>query len=304
MEHYFIYCYYDNRKPGNYEFSNICFLYEPFYIGKGKYTERRKYSRAKQHLNEKRNRNYFKNGKINRIKEECRCIPFIEILYDNLIENDAFLYEKQLIHEIGRYNIGRGPLTNLTNGGEGSSGYVQSKETKDKRVESLKKSTLIETLKTDKYKEQLSKRSKNWWNEEKKMEYSIKQQGKNNSNFGKKRSLESIEKSKETKKRNIENGILPKITDEGRKKISETGKKRKGKKNTVIRKDSVIYILISNTGEAFEINGAVKLQDFCKSNKLQVKTLKNNIGLKITTNMVVGKKIFAKNTIGWILQKN
>jgi hypothetical protein len=304
MEHYFIYCYYDNRKSGNYEFSDICFLYEPFYIGKGKYTERRKYSRVKQHLNEKRNRNFFKNGKINHIKEECGCIPFIEILYDNITEEEAILHEKELIAKIGRYNIGNGPLTNLTDGGEGSSGYIQSKETKDKRVESLKKSTLMETLKTEEYKNQLSKRTKEWWTSERRKEQSIKQQGENNSNFGKKRSLESIEKAKETKRKNIENGILPKITEESRRKMSESSKKRKGKKNSIIRKDSVIYILVSNIGETFEINGAVKLQDFCKIHKLQVKTLKRNLGLKITKEMIIGNKIFAKNTIGWALQKN
>jgi hypothetical protein len=304
MEHYFVYCYYDNRKSGNYEFSDMCFLYEPFYIGKGKYTERRKYSRAKQHLNEKRNRNVFKNGKINHIKEECGCIPFIEILYDNISEEEAILHEKELIAKIGRYNIGNGPLTNLTDGGEGSSGYIQSKETKDKRVESLKKSTLMETLKSEKYKNQLSKRAKEWWTDERKIEKLLKQKGKNNSNFGKKRSLETIEKTKETKRKNIESGILPKITEESRQKMSESAKKRKGKKNNVIRKDSVTYILISDIGEIFEIKGAVKLQNFCKINKLQLETLKNNIGLKIINDMVVGKKIFAKNTIGWTLQKN
>ena len=50
------------------------------------------------------------------------------------------------------------------------------------------------------------------------------------------------------------------------------------------------------------IYGNVKLQTFCKEKKLQLHILKKYINLKIKENMVIGNKIFAKNTIGWILK--
>ena len=33
---FYVYALLDPRKPGRYEYKDICFLYEPFYIGKGK----------------------------------------------------------------------------------------------------------------------------------------------------------------------------------------------------------------------------------------------------------------------------
>ena len=35
---FYVYCYMDPRKPGKYTYDglDICFLYEPFYIGSGK----------------------------------------------------------------------------------------------------------------------------------------------------------------------------------------------------------------------------------------------------------------------------
>ena len=36
MNKYYIYIYLDPRKPGNYKYNNLCFNYEPIYIGKGK----------------------------------------------------------------------------------------------------------------------------------------------------------------------------------------------------------------------------------------------------------------------------
>jgi len=32
---FYVYALLDPRKPGKYEYGDICFLYEPFYIGKG-----------------------------------------------------------------------------------------------------------------------------------------------------------------------------------------------------------------------------------------------------------------------------
>ncbi len=48
---------------------------------------------------------------------------------------------------------------------------------------------------------------------------------------------------------------------------------------------------------SFDIKGAKELQNFCKLQKLQYHTLKNNIGIDIDETMTNSKKIHAKNTI-------
>jgi hypothetical protein len=83
----------------------------PYYIGKGK-----------------GNRAWRKNGP----KESDRVI----ILACGLLETEAFLLETKLITEYGRKDLGTGILINLTNGGDGVSGAVQSDATKAKRLAS------------------------------------------------------------------------------------------------------------------------------------------------------------------------
>ena len=105
-------------------------MYEPFYVGKGS-----KY-RLNKHLNSvqagsKYVFNSFKVGKIKHILNE-GLQPYIIILYNNLLEKDAFNLEKETIINIGRNDLRKGPLCNFTNGGEGSSGRRLSKKTKDK----------------------------------------------------------------------------------------------------------------------------------------------------------------------------
>jgi len=53
-------------------------------------------------------------------------------------ENDAFVLESELIKKYGRKNIGTGCLSNLTDGGEGVSGFIQYDSAKQKISESLK----------------------------------------------------------------------------------------------------------------------------------------------------------------------
>ena len=105
-------------------------------------------------------------------------------------------------------------------------------------------------------------------------------------------------KQKETVKKLHKNGLI-KLTDDGRKKIIENGKKRKGTKNSIIRSDIKNYLLISPNKNEYTVLGAKKLQDFCKNNKLQYHVLKKNNGFVITNEHIIGNKIHAKNTLGW-----
>jgi len=61
---------------------------------------------------------------------------------------------------------------------------------------------------------------------------------------------------------------------------------------------------LSPDGESFDIFGSVRLQEFCKEKKLQLHVLKKYININITENLVIGNRIFARNTIGWKLKIN
>jgi hypothetical protein len=117
---YYVYIYLDPRKLGKYCYNDICFLFEPIYIGKGK---DKRYKRL-----DNRNK-YFKN-KINKIKIS-ELEPIIFKLHENLNEKQSFDLETKLIKEIGRLDLGTGPLVNMTDGGEGSSGCIVSEEIKN-----------------------------------------------------------------------------------------------------------------------------------------------------------------------------
>jgi hypothetical protein len=93
-----------------------------FYIGKGKRTEA--YDRINYHLN------YWihnKNKKLTNKIKKLNGIFDIEIIFESKNEYECLDLEKKLIKEIGRKN-----LCNLTNGGEGVSGFNHSEETKQK----------------------------------------------------------------------------------------------------------------------------------------------------------------------------
>jgi hypothetical protein len=88
----------------------------PYYIGKG--------------VND---RAYRDHGKTPVPQDKSR----IQFLHTNLTETEAFDLEIELISQYGRKDIGTGILRNLTNGGEGASGYIKSEETKQKISESV-----------------------------------------------------------------------------------------------------------------------------------------------------------------------
>jgi len=98
---------------------------EYFYIGKGK--GRRKYD----HLNEqiKKVHNHLKYSIIQKIYKQGK-VPIIEILIES--EDESYILQKEIdyIAEFGRLTENTGLLTNLTEGGQGISGYKHSEELK------------------------------------------------------------------------------------------------------------------------------------------------------------------------------
>jgi hypothetical protein len=109
MIHY-VYIYLDTRKSGKYIYGDLEFEYEPFYVGQGKNyrcTAGLKTGSPK------------KKYKIKKIIQD-GYYPEVIKLYDNLKYEDALKKEIEIIAKIGRSDINKGPLVNLTDGGEGT----------------------------------------------------------------------------------------------------------------------------------------------------------------------------------------
>jgi len=124
---YYVYIYLDPRKPGRYQYGDYCFLYEPFYVGKGKGNRYETY---------KNRNNYFIN-KINKI-ESIKLKPIVVKIYCNLSESKSIYLEIKLIKIIGRKDLNEGTLVNMTDGGEGVSGLIFNDESKKKISEANK----------------------------------------------------------------------------------------------------------------------------------------------------------------------
>ncbi len=129
QEHY-VYIYLDPRKPGNFNYGNYHFDFEPFYVGKGKG------KRAWDHLKEnqqKRSKKYYVIRKI--LREGYQLKPLI--LKQSMTDNEAIEEEITLISLIGREDLEKGPLLNLTNGGDGHSGAIGGNPFKNKTEEEM-----------------------------------------------------------------------------------------------------------------------------------------------------------------------
>jgi hypothetical protein len=88
----------------------------PYYIGKG----------SGNRINENKGRPCGKP------KDKSRII----FLKQNLTEEEAFKHEKYMIAVFGRKDLGTGILHNRTDGGEGTSGLIHSKKSKEKMASS------------------------------------------------------------------------------------------------------------------------------------------------------------------------
>ena len=123
---FYVYAYLDPRKLGKFSYRDLSFLYEPFYVGKG---QGRRYSDHLKSLPKLKNK-HFRNRILEILESKQRMQDYILILRDGLYEEEAFNLERTLIKEIGRIDLKRGPLINLTEGGDGQRGI--SVETREK----------------------------------------------------------------------------------------------------------------------------------------------------------------------------
>jgi len=130
---FYTYVLLDPRKPGPFQYGHWKFSHEPFYVGKGngnRYLAHFKLDDTRRYNNPHNTR------KIKKIFREGHEIE-VRIVRKDISDKEAMSLEIKLIKLMGRHNLGTGPLTNLTDGGEGSSN--QGLSTRRKRSRSMKK---------------------------------------------------------------------------------------------------------------------------------------------------------------------
>ena len=187
----------------------------PYYIGKGQ-----------------RRRIYENIGKPCATPKDKNRIIFLK---QNLTEEEAFRHEIYMIAVFGRKDLGTGILHNRTDGGEGSSGYCHTTETKNHM------SKLMSGKNNSFYGKTHNKESK------KKMSES--RSGEKNHRYGKPSWNKGIEMSEET-----------------RKKMSESAKRRNNKK--IKKENNVVDKTKWNRGENNGMYGKTHSQETREKMKL------------------------------------
>ncbi len=124
---FYVYVYLDPRKRGLYYYNEYYFKYEPFYVGKGR-------GKRAHQIHKKL---YACGSKIKSLAK-LDLLPIIHFVEYDIPEKNALEIEIELIRLIGRKDLNLGPLMNLTDGGEGTSG----KKYTDEQRERLSKSHL------------------------------------------------------------------------------------------------------------------------------------------------------------------
>lgn len=149
---FYIYIYLDPRKQGNFTYDDYKFEHEPFYIGKGKD------KRCEDHLYEwSLKSRTLKNNKIKSLLRNDKK-PIIIKLIESLTEEEAFSFERKIIKLIGRLDLKLGPLLNMTDGGDGSSGKITNEKTKAIISKSLLDKKIVRSKET---KDKISKANTN-----------------------------------------------------------------------------------------------------------------------------------------------
>ena len=129
---FYVYAYLDPRKNGRFSYGEYIFEAEPFYIGKG-YDKRLDFHMKEACVTSK---NSLKLNVIRKIKKVSGIDPIVIKVKEFLTEKQSYVLENYLIKTIGRRDLGTGPLTNLTDGGEGESHRIFTEEHKDKMSKS------------------------------------------------------------------------------------------------------------------------------------------------------------------------
>lgn len=132
---FYVYVLMDPRSPGPYTYrfgeKKFTFPYLPFYIGKGRgkrLTSHEEWARAYPDPVQ----GHHKGNTIRKLLRLGLAPITLQLNSDLDIECVAFAKEQLLIQSIGRLNTRSGPLTNMTEGGEGATGSIVSDEFRQK----------------------------------------------------------------------------------------------------------------------------------------------------------------------------
>ncbi len=128
----YVYAYLDPREPGKFEYDiegygESKFDNEPIYIGKG----------IGNRIHGDHSHNPYLTNKTNKILREGFELIKIKLMED-MLDDDAINMEIAYIAGIGRADLNKGPLTNLTDGGQGWFGRRHTEET-NKKLSEIKK---------------------------------------------------------------------------------------------------------------------------------------------------------------------
>ena len=130
----YVYAYLDSRKKGSYSYGEYHFEYEPFYIGKGK--NDRYLTHLRIALGDRKGKNNLIIAKIKSILND-GLEPFIVKIHENLSDNEYSNYEIDAISKIGKICENKGPLLNITDGGDGGITWIGEHHNKGKKLEEI-----------------------------------------------------------------------------------------------------------------------------------------------------------------------
>lgn len=302
----YVYIYFDPTRNGNFEYQDLKYQYEPFYIGIGKR------NRYKDHLIEAQRKKSIRTGnfhKFYRIKNilSCGVEPIIIKVYENLTEDESKKIEIDLISRIGRRDLKKGPLTNLTDGGDfkpdtsgeknsmyGLKGELHPAHHYKRTPEHLElqrlshigdKNAMFGKKWTDEQKKSHSEKVKNWYSS-----LSEAERTKHTDKIIKRNSSEEHKrKLREAFSNNGHPTLGRKHTTEERTRISDKLKESgrfKGNKNPKAKKWKVVDI----DENIYYVDG--KLVEFCKSKGIKHPTLLTNAGKN-------GRRVLRGPSRGW-----
>lgn len=117
---YYVYVYLNPLKRGSFSYSEFEFEFEfePFYVGKGTRNRSTIHDRLFRQGKLQRERNTQKYDTLKKIYESGN-VPIIRKIIVNLSNDEACEKERKMIQTIGKRCENKGPLSNLTNGGDG-----------------------------------------------------------------------------------------------------------------------------------------------------------------------------------------
>ena len=257
---FYVYVYLDPRKSGIYEYGDIKFEYEPYYVGKG--TNYRMYvllrwAKGLKKVNDGNMHKYYLTKSI--LGEGIE--PKILKIQNNISSADACQLEINTIKIIGRKDLNSGPLTNLTDGGEGTFN--------------------LSTISREKISKFAKSRIGDFAGEKNPM-FGIHRYGKNSPHYGKKH-------SNETKKKMSISATGRKFSEETKRKMSARHRTEKELKHlseitTGIKNPNSNLYMINNkvTNEIYAIELVKNLMAFCKLHNLKPYKVHKNLKLMET----------------------